>query len=299
MSILLLGANGQVGWELQRALAPLGEVIAPGRQGANGLCGDLADLQGLRRTVSEVRPRVIVNAAAYTAVDRAEAEPEQARAINATAPGVLAEAARAQGALLVHYSTDYIFAGDGEVAWREDDPAAPLNVYGRTKWEGEQAIRHAAGDHLILRTQWVYAARGKNFLHTMLRLASERERLEVVDDQFGAPTGAELIADVSVHAIRAVLNDAKLAGTYHLAAGGVTTWHGYARFLIQAAREAGWSIRVPHEAVVPVGSEAFSTPARRPHNSRLALDRIETGFGLRMPDWREGVTRTIKELTPK
>ncbi len=299
MSILLLGANGQVGWELQRALAPLGAVIALGRQGANGLCGDLADLQGLRRTVSEVRPRVIVNAAAYTAVDRAEAEPEQARAINATAPGVLAEAARAQGALLVHYSTDYIFAGDGEVAWREDDPAAPLNVYGRTKWEGEQAIRHAAGDHLILRTQWVYAARGKNFLHTMLRLASERERLEVVDDQFGAPTGAELIADASVHAIRGVLNDADLAGTYHLAAGGVTTWHGYARFLIQAAREAGWSIRVPDEAIVPVGSEAFSTPARRPHNSRLALDRIETGFGLRMPDWREGVTRTIKELTPK
>jgi len=297
MRILLLGANGQVGWELQRALAPLGQVIALTRQGAEGLCGDLADREGLVRTVSEVRPRVIVNAAAYTAVDRAEAEPEQARAINATAPGVLAEAASEQGALLVHYSTDYIFAGDGDAAWREDDPSAPLNVYGRTKWEGEQAVRSASPEHLILRTQWVYAARGKNFLHTMLRLASERERLEIVDDQFGAPTGAELIADASVHAIRGVLHDSQLAGTYHLAAGGVTSWHGYARFLIQAARDAGWDIRVPDEAIVPVGSDAFPTPAKRPNNSRLALERIETRFGLRMPDWREGVTRTIKELT--
>lgn len=297
MKILLFGKDGQVGWELQRALAPLGELVALDRRGRNGLCGDLSDLEGLRRTVAEVKPQVVVNAAAYTAVDRAESEPQQARAINALAPAELSLAAREQNALMVHYSTDYVFDGAGERPWREDDVAAPLNVYGRTKWEGEQAVRDAGPDHLILRTQWVYAARGRNFPATMLRLAGERDRLEVVDDQFGAPTGAELIADVSTHAIRATLSNPDLAGTYHLAASGVTTWHGYARFLIQVARETGQAVRVADEAILPVGSDAFPAPAKRPHNSRLALDRIESAFGLQMPDWRAGVARTLRELT--
>ena len=295
MKVLLLGKNGQVGWELQRALAPLGELVALGRQGAGGLCGDLGDAEGLRATVREVRPDVIVNAAAYTAVDRAESEPELAEAVNGVAPGVLAEEAAALGALLVHYSTDYVFEGEGERPWQEDDPTAPVNVYGMSKWQGEEAVRAANPFHLILRTQWVYAARGKNFLSTMLRLAAERDRLQVVDDQFGTPTHAELIADVTAHAMRGVLVQPSLAGTYHLAAQGVTTWHGYAQYAIGVARELGWPTRVQDKAIVAVDTSAFPTPARRPHNSRLALDKIEQAFDLRMPDWRDGVIRTIEE----
>ena len=295
MKVLLLGKSGQVGWELQRALAPLGELVALGRRGAGGLCGDLSDPEGLRATVREVRPDVIVNAAAYTAVDRAESEPELAEAINGIAPGILAEEAAVLGALLIHYSTDYVFEGEGERPWLEDDPVAPVNVYGMSKWRGEEAVRSANPFHLILRTQWVYAARGKNFLSTMLRLAAERDRLEVVDDQFGAPTHAELIADVTAHAMRGVLAQPSLAGTYHLAARDITTWHGYARYAIGVARELGWPIQVRDESIVAVDTSAFPTPARRPHNSRLALDKVEQAFNLRMPDWRDGVLRTIEE----
>ncbi|MCC6813834.1 MAG: dTDP-4-dehydrorhamnose reductase, partial [Rubrivivax sp.] len=201
MKILLLGKNGQLGWELQRSLAPLGELVALDRRGAPGLCGDLGEPDGLAATVRQLCPDVIVNAAAYTAVDRAESEPELARRINAHAPAVLAREAAACGALLVHYSTDYVFHGQGQRPWAEDDPTGPLNVYGQTKLEGEQAILRSAGRHLILRTSWVYAARGGNFARTMLRLARQQPRLTVIDDQWGAPTGAELIADVSAHAI--------------------------------------------------------------------------------------------------
>ena len=297
MKVLLLGKDGQVGWELQRALAPLGELVALGRQGAQGLCGDLGDMAGLRATVRELQPDVIVNAAAYTAVDRAESEPELAEAINGLAPGVLAEEAAAQGALLIHYSTDYVFEGEGERPWQEDDPAAPVNAYGMSKWHGEEAVRAANPFHLILRTQWVYAARGRNFLSTMLRLAAERDSLQVVDDQFGAPTHAELIADVTAHAMRAVQAQPSLVGTYHLAARGITTWHGYARYAIGLARDLGWPIQVRDESIVAVDTSAFPTPARRPHNSRLALGRIEQAFGLSLPDWRGGVERTIQELS--
>ncbi len=249
MKILLFGKNGQVGWELQRALAPLGELVALDRQGQEGLCGDLTAPEGLRRTVATVKPQVVVNAAAYTAVDRAESEPELAGRINTEAPGVLAGATREQNALYVDYSTDYVFDGGGHTPWREDEPSAPLNVYGETKWQGEEAIRRANPRHLIFRTQWVFAARGSNFLLTMLRLATERDQLKVVDDQFGAPTSAELIADVTAHAIRAVVQDASLTGTYNLAARGVTTWHGYARHAIRAARGlAGACERRGHRA---------------------------------------------------
>ncbi|MCB0085245.1 MAG: dTDP-4-dehydrorhamnose reductase [Caldilineaceae bacterium] len=296
MRILLFGCNGQVGWELQRALAPLGELTALDRNGQDGLCGDLADIGGLRATVRKLRPHLIVNAAAYTAVDQAEADPELATAINATAPGVLAEEASALGALLVHYSTDYVFDGSGSAPWREFDDPAPLCVYGASKWQGEQALLAAGDRHLLLRTQWVYAARGKNFIHSMLRLAAERDALQVVDDQFGAPTGADLIADVTAHAVRQVLANPSLAGTYHLAARGETTWHGYAEFIVEKARLAGWPIRTELAAIVPIPTSDYPTPARRPLNGRLAVAKLEDAFGLTLPEWHSGVARAICEM---
>ena len=234
MKILLFGKNGQLGWELQRSLAPLGDLVALDRHSQH-LCGDLGNLSGLADTVRTLRPDVIVNAAAHTAVDMAESEPELARTINALAPGVLAQEAGKLGAWLVHYSTDYVFDGSGSRPWAEGDIPAPLGVYGRTKLEGEQRVAEHCRQHLMFRTSWVYAARGGNFAKTMLRLAQERERLTVIDDQFGAPTGAELIADVSAHAIRQALAQPQDAGLYHLAASGETTWNGYAKHVIAHA----------------------------------------------------------------
>lgn len=295
VKILLLGCRGQVGWELQRALAPLGALVALGRDAHEGLCGDLERPAELRATVRRLQPRVIVNAAAFTNVDGAETERERAERVNAVAPGILADEAARLDACLVHYSTDYVFDGSGAAAWREDDTPAPLNIYGATKLRGEEAIRERSCAHLIFRTQWVYAARGKNFLSTMLRLASERDTLEVVDDQHGAPTGAELIADVTAHAVRVVLGNLEVAGTYHLAARGETTWHAYARFIIDSARRRGWPVRVPDSRIVPVGTDRFPTAARRPLNSRLDVVRLETTFGLELPDWRCGVGRAVAE----
>ena len=294
MKILLLGASGQVGWELQRSLAPLGELIAPGRQSTD-LCGDLADLPGLAATVRQVRPSVIVNAAAHTAVDKAESEPELARMLNALAPGVLAHEAAKLGALLVHYSTDYVFDGSGSRAWTELDTPAPLNVYGQTKLEGEQLIHAACPRHLIFRTSWVYAARGGNFAKTMLRLAQERERLSVIDDQFGAPTGADLLADVSAHAIRQVLQNPLDAGLYHLVAGGETSWYGYAKFVLDQAERAQKAIKIVAKMIEPVVTSAFPTPAKRPHNSRLDTTKLQATFGVSLPHWQQGVARMLDE----
>ena len=296
MNILLLGKNGQLGWELQRSLAPLGRVTALDRHGADGLCGDLADLDGLAATVRAVEPQVIVNAAAYTAVDRAESEPDQAARINAQAPAVLARAAAASGALLVHYGTDYVFDGTGQTPWQEDDATGPLNAYGRTKRAGEQAIVQTGCAHLILRTSWVYAARGGNFARTMLRLAAERERLTVIDDQWGAPTGAELIADVSAHAIAQVRAEPAKAGLYHLAAAGETTWFSYANHVLAQARQSQPAIELKATEVVPVASSHFPTPARRPHNSRLDTRKLQAAFGLVLPPWQAGVNRMLLEI---
>lgn len=298
MKILLLGKNGQVGWELQRSLAPLGELVAVGRD-EDGLCGDLANLDGLAATVRQLAPDVIVNAAAYTAVDRAENEVELCHTVNALAPGVLAAEAASSGALLVHYSTDYVFDGSGQAPWREDAATGPLSVYGKTKLAGEQAIAAAACRHLIFRTSWVYAARGGNFARTMLRLAGERERLSVVDDQIGAPTGADLIADVTAHALRSLQYQAAPGGIYHLAAAGQTSWHGYASFVIALARETGVPLRVAADAIDAVGSAAFPAPAPRPKNSRLALQKIEQAFELTMPPWQAGVRRMLSEILGK
>ncbi|WP_284078199.1 dTDP-4-dehydrorhamnose reductase [Herbaspirillum aquaticum] len=308
--ILLLGKNGQVGWELQRSLAALGELVALDREGltpqqaaAQGLpgidlplCGDLIDLSGLAQTVHHLKPNVIVNAAAYTAVDKAETDVDLARRINAEAPGVLAQAAHEVGALLVHYSTDYVFNGSGHTPWQEIDSTGPLNVYGLTKLEGEQRILQAGRQHLIFRTSWVYSARGGNFAKTMLRLARERERLTVIDDQFGAPTGAELISDVTAHAIHQVLRTGDGRGTYHLAASGETTWHGYAQYVIAEAQrlqsQSGWKV----QAIEAVPTSTFPTPARRPHNSRLATQRFQSTFNVRLPGWQQGVERMLAEI---
>ncbi|MBL8357448.1 MAG: dTDP-4-dehydrorhamnose reductase [Delftia acidovorans] len=299
MKLLLLGRNGQVGWELQRSLAPLGELIALDRQGdagGQGLCGDLSRLDELARTVRALRPDVIVNAAAHTAVDKAESEPDQARLLNALAPQVLAREAAQIGALLVHYSTDYVFDGSGSAARTETEATAPLSVYGSSKLEGEQLIQASGCRHLIFRTSWVYAARGGNFAKTMLRLAQEREALSVIDDQWGAPTGADLIADVTAHAIRQLQSQPGDQGLYHLVAGGETTWHAYASHVIARARELApdrpWKV----QRIAAVPTSAFPTPAQRPHNSRLNTDRLQQTFGLRLSHWQAGVDRMLQEI---
>ena len=296
MKILLLGKHGQVGWELQRSLAPLGQLIALDRHGANGLCGDLGDLPGIAATVRATQPQVIVNAAAYTAVDKAESERDLAQRLNAEAPAVLAREAAACGALLLHYSTDYVFDGSGDQPWREDDATGPLSVYGATKRQGEQAIVGSGCAHLILRTSWVYAARGGNFAKTMLRLAQERERLTVIDDQWGAPTGAELIADVSAHAIVQTRQQPDKAGIYHLAAAGHTTWFAYAKHVLAQARQAQPAIKIKASEVAPITTADYPTPARRPLNSRLDTRKLESTFGLTLPPWQHGVDRMLTEI---
>lgn len=291
-SVLLLGANGQVGWECRRSLAVLGPVDARTRMETGG---DLTQPDAVAAHIRATRPSVVVNAAAYTAVDKAESDTDTARLVNATAVGAMADACRDVGALLVHYSTDYVFSGEGDAPWAVDAPTAPLNAYGLTKWEGEEAVRASGCQHLIFRTCWVYAARGSNFAKTMLRLAGEREALSVVADQFGAPTGADLIADVTAHAIGQALRDGDSA-TYHLAASGVTNWHAYACFAIAYARAAGWPVKVSEEAIAAVATDAFPTPARRPGNSRLDTTSLQRRFGLTLPDWQLGVARMIDEL---
>ena len=296
MKILLLGMNGQVGWELQRSLSALGELTALDFDTPGPWRADFTQPETLPALVRAHAPQLIVNAAAHTAVDKAESEPELARTINATATGVLAHEAAALGALLVHYSTDYVFDGSGDGARDEDAPTGPLSVYGRTKLEGEQLIRASGCRHLILRTSWVYAARGGNFIRTMLKLAQEREALKVIDDQIGAPTGAELLADVTAHAARATLARPELSGSYHVVAGGETSWHGYARLVIETARARGLPIRVAPAAIAAVPTSAFPTPARRPLNSRLSTARLQQRFGLVPPPWQQGVLRTLAEI---
>ncbi len=295
MKILLLGKDGQLGWELQRSLSLLGEVVALGHHSAD-LAADFTQPERLAETVRTVRPQLIVNAAAHTAVDRAESEPELARLINATAPGVLAREAQALGAWLVHYSTDYVFDGSGQQPWSEADTPAPLNVYGRSKLEGEEAIRAACPRHLILRTSWVYSARGQNFAKTMLRLAQERELLTVIDDQVGAPTGAELLADVTAMALRMLPQRPELAGLYHLSAGGQTSWHGYAQHVIEQARVLRPELPLKVRELRAVPSSAFASAARRPHNSRLDTHRLQAAFGVRLPEWQQGVDRMLQEI---
>lgn len=292
MKILLLGKGGQVGWELQRSLAPLGDVMALDHDDG----GSFTDPAGLLARVQAYAPQVIVNAAAHTAVDKAESEPELARQINATTPALLAIEAARLNALFVHYSTDYVFDGSGNTPRHEDAPINPLSVYGRTKAEAEDAIRTSGCAHLILRTSWVFAARGGNFAKTMLRLAAERDQLKVIDDQIGAPTGAELLADITAHTLRAARVNPALCGTYHAVAGGETSWHEYARFVIETARARGHTVKVAPDQILPIPTSSYPTPAARPLNSRLSTDKLQQRFGLKLPHWQAGVARMLNEI---
>ena len=298
LKILLFGANGQVGWELQRSLSPLGELISLDRHSTE-LCGDLTDMNGIKETVRRVAPDVIVNAAAYTAVDRAESDVEAAQIVNAVAPGILAEAASAAGAWLVQYSTDYVFDGRGSKPWVETDSVGPLNVYGQTKLEGERLIASQCAKYLIFRTSWVYAARGGNFAKTMLRLAQERESINVINDQFGAPTGADLIADVTAHAIAHVIRKSDNAGFYHLAASGETTWFDYAKYVIDQSKRVQRAPEIIVNTISPVATSAFPTAAQRPHNSRLNTAKLQHTFGLHLAPWQQGVARMLAESQTK
>jgi dTDP-4-dehydrorhamnose reductase len=293
--ILLFGKNGQVGWELQRSLAPLGELIALDAQSTN-YCGDFTNLDGLAQTIRTIAPDIIVNAAAHTAVDKAESEPELALAINSLAPGVLANEAKRIGAWLVHYSTDYVFDGSGKKPRLETDVTGPLNVYGNTKLDGENAIVASDCNYLIFRTSWVYAARGGNFAKTMLKLAQVRDALKIIDDQIGAPTGADLLADVSAHAIQKALTNQEAKGIYHVVASSETSWYGYASFVIEYARLHGVDIKVAADAIEAVPTIAFPTPAKRPLNSRLDNTKFQNTFDLRLPHWQSGVTRLLNEI---
>lgn len=295
MNILVLGANGQVGWELTRELAGLGEITAWDRRAC--------DLEASGRLAAGLRsrkPDCIVNAAAYTAVDRAESEAARARRINADAVRTLAVYAAEEGACLVHYSTDYVFDGLRDGPYREDDAPGPLNVYGKTKLAGEIAIRESGCRHFLFRTSWVYAGRGHNFPRTILKLASGRDQLRVVDDQHGAPTGARLIARVTRKALEtwedpAPGGDARL-GTYHLAAGGETTWCGYARFVVGEALRLGYPLRARVNDIVPIPSREFPQAARRPLNSRLDTSRLRSWLGIALPPWEAGVAEAVGEI---
>lgn len=300
MKILLLGKNGQVGWELQRALQPLGEVIALDRHtNAQGLCGDITNFETITQLIQQVQPDVVVNATAYTAVDKAESEPEQADLINHLAVKHLAEQCQAMNALLVHYSTDYVFSGQGTQAWQEQDVTTPQNVYGQSKRAGEVALEQSAVKFINFRTSWVYGTHGQNFIKTMLRLAQAKEELSIIADQIGAPTGAALIADVTAQAIRYYSlqeneQQQQLCGHYHLAASGETSWYEYAQYIFDVARHKGLVLKL--QQVHPIVTTAYPTPAKRPLNSRLNTQKLQQQFHLHLPYWQQGVEQVLGEI---
>ncbi len=295
MKILLTGATGQVGWELARTLMPLGDVIAVNRRQVN-----LADLSSIQAAVRRFNPDVIVNPAAYTAVDKAETEQAQAFLINAEAPGILAEEAKKINALLVHYSTDYVFDGSKDGLYMEDDLTNPANVYGQSKLAGEQAIQAAGCDYLVLRTSWVYASRGNNFLKTILRLAAEREELKIVSDQIGAPTWARLIAEVTAHVVRQGVMERKTvgftSGVYHLTSSGETSWYGFARQIVDIIQEQGL-MPLKNKAIHPIPTAGYPLPAKRPANSRLSCTLLEQQFGLSLPSWDNALRLCMQEIS--
>lgn len=294
MRILLLGKDGQVGWELMRSLRCLGELIALGRSGQGTLVGDLTDLSGLRQTLEIVKPDFIVNAAAYTAVDKAESDQAEAFLINAEAVRVMADYAATSGAWLIHYSTDYVFSGKGNAPWSEQDTTSPLNIYGKSKLEGERAIQKSGCRHLIFRTSWIYGARGNNFAKTMLRLAADREQIRVVSDQVGAPTGADLVADITAHALRVAAIDGFEGGVYHLAASGAVSWHGYACHVVETARVLGYELRI--RTIEKLSTIEYPTPAERPLNSLMNTQRLQAAFKLVLPPWQVGIDRMLTEI---
>lgn len=296
MKILLLGKNGQVGWELQRALLPLGELIALDRH-SKDYCGDLSKLNDLAKTIELLKPDVIVNAAAYTAVDKAESEPELSQLINSEAVKVLAQSAQKIDALLVHYSTDYVFSGEGEHFWQEGDETAALNIYGQTKLDGEKYIQQYCSNHLIFRTSWVYSTYGNNFAKTILNLAKTREKLSVINDQYGAPTGAELIADCTAIAIVQTLLDKNKCGVYHLVSSGSTNWYQYTELVTQEAQINDIELALRELNAIPATD--YPLPAKRPYNSKMNNNKFKKTFNTELPNWKLGVKRLIKELSIK
>ena len=299
-TVLLFGKGGQVGWELQRSLASLGKLVALDFD-STVYCGDFTNLRGLTDTVLAIKPDYIVNAGAHTAVDKAESEPDLVHTINALAPGALARAAQQVGAWLVHYSTDYVFDGSGQRPWQETDATAPLNVYGQSKAQGEQLIQASGCKHLIFRTSWVYGARGGNFAKTMLKLAQERETLKVINDQFGSPTGAELLADITALALQkanhaSTRHDIDLSGLYHLVAAGETTWYDYAKHVVNVATMLQSNLKIVAKSIEPVPSTAFQTAAKRPFNSRMNTSKLQNTFEFELPDWKVGVDRMLTEF---
>lgn len=296
MHILLFGKNGQLGWELQRALAPLGKLTALSHD-SKEYCGDFLNPNGLIETIRALKPDVIVNAAGYTSVDLAETEQDIAMRINAESVEILAKEANKLGSLLVHYSTDYVFDGSGVKAWNELDNPSPVNFYGKTKLSGEQAVKKYCDRHLIFRSSWIYSTYGDNFIKTIFNLGLERETISIVNDQFGAPTGAGLLADCSAHAIKVVLDDESKCGLYHVAASGVTSWYKYALFIFDFAKKQNKEIKV--KEVIEVPSASFFREAIRPMNSRLSTEKFQCEFNLVLPEWRSGVERMLTEFMEK
>lgn len=300
MKILLLGKNGQVGWELQRALQPLGEVIALDRSINNdGLCGDIANFTAMEHVLKQIQPDIVVNATAYTAVDKAESEQDQADLINHLAVANLAEQCKQQNALLIHYSTDYVFNGMGTSAWTEDDVKAPINHYGRTKHDGEIALENSQVHFINFRTCWVYGTHGHNFIKTMLKLAQTKEELGIIQDQVGVPTGAALIADVTAQVLRYYTlqpseQQLQLHGHYHLTPTGETTWYDYAQYIFEQSRQNGLNLAI--QKVNPIATSAFPTPACRPLNSRLNTQKLQKTFKLCLPEWQQGVAQVMNEI---
>lgn len=300
MKILLLGKNGQVGWELQRALQPLGEVTALDRSNNEiGLCGDIANFSAIEHVLKQIQPDIVVNATAYTAVDKAESEQDAADLINHTAVAYLAERCKQQNILLIHYSTDYVFDGMGVNAWTEDEVKQPVNYYGRSKRDGEIALENSQVRFINFRTCWVYGTHGHNFIKTMLKLAKTKDELSIIQDQVGVPTGAALIADITAQVLRYYSlqssgQQAMLHGHYHLAPAGETTWYDYAQFIFAQARQSGINLAI--QRVTPIATSAYPTPARRPLNSRLNTQKLKHTFKLHLPEWQQGVTQVIQEI---
>jgi dTDP-4-dehydrorhamnose reductase len=300
MNIFITGGNGQVGFELQRQFAPFGTILAPTRQEL-----DLTNADAVEAYLAKHQPGLILNAAAYTAVDKAESEPQQAKRLNAELPAQLAEYAAKQGIHLVHYSTDYVYPGNGEPPWQEDSPTGPLSVYGQTKLEGDEAVAKSGANYLIFRTSWVYAARGNNFMKTMLRLGREREALNIVNDQIGAPTPARLIAQATAlafttHDSRFTTHHSPLtihipSGIYHLAPRGETSWHGFACEIFEQARKAGETLAIKPQGAAGIPTAEYPTPAQRPLNSRMNLSKLEAALGVTLPTWQAQLGLTLKE----
>ncbi|HCT6782620.1 TPA: dTDP-4-dehydrorhamnose reductase [Proteus mirabilis] len=293
MKIILFGKNGQVGWELQRSLVPLGTVIALDSKSIDYKADFLFPLE-LEKTILSIKPDIIVNAAAYTNVDNAETDDVSAFKVNSESVEVIAKTAEKIGALLIHYSTDYVFDGTNDIPWLETDTPAPLNIYGKSKLAGELAIINNCKRHLIFRTSWVYASKGNNFAKTMLKLGKSHDSLSIIDDQYGAPTSAELLADCTAHAIKSALDNESLYGLYHLTAKGTTTWFEYASLIFEYAQE--YSLPLTVKNLIPIPAKEYPLPAFRPHNSRLNTQKFETNFKLELPHWKFGIYRMLNEI---